>query len=58
MKKKKVKGAFCPNCHKKLFRMKVKKPTKCNYCGFEIFEPKKIFVPKSKYLKLKQEGKL
>jgi len=52
--KKSIKGAFCPQCHKKLFRVKAKrnKPTTCNYCGFVIENPREIFVPKSKYLQL------
>ena len=51
--KKNVKGAFCPKCNKKLFRVKIKKdkPTKCNYCGFVIENPYEVFTPKSKYLK-------
>ncbi len=50
--KKNIKGAFCPKCHSKLFRVKVKinKSTICNNCGFVITNPKKIFVAKSKYL--------
>jgi len=51
--KKNIKGCFCPKCEKKLFRVKVRinKPTTCNYCGFVIVNPKDVFIPKSKYLK-------
>ena len=50
--KKNIKGAFCPGCGKKLFRVKAKlhKPTTCNYCKYVIENPREIFVPKSKYL--------
>jgi len=54
--KRKIKGAFCPKCNKKLFRVKVRrnKPTTCNYCGFLIENPFKIFIPKTKYLDMKK----
>jgi len=55
--KKNIKGAFCPNCKKKLFRRKVKrnKPTKCNYCNFVIQNPYDIFFSKKQYLELKNK---
>jgi len=55
--KKNIKGCFCPKCNKKLFRVKVRKdkPTTCNYCGFVITNSREIFIPKSKYLKLKND---
>ncbi len=51
MVKKKIKEGICPNCGKTLMRsrsIKIKKikPTKCNYCGFLIEDPYKIFRPK------------
>ena len=50
--KKNIKGAFCPKCKKKLFRVKTRgnKTTTCNYCGFVIENPREVFVAKSKYL--------
>ena len=50
--KKNIKGAFCPKCNERLFRVKVKrnKSTICNYCGFVIRNPREVFIPKSKYL--------
>ena len=56
--KKNIKGAFCPECGKKLFRVKAKahKPTTCGNCKFIIKNPYEVFTPKSKYLKqLKNE---
>lgn len=57
--KKNIKGAFCPKCKKKLFRVKTKtdKSTKCNYCGFVIENLRDVFVAKSKYLESKN-GKI
>ena len=54
-----IKACFCPNCKKKLFRRKIKrnKPTTCGSCKFIIKNPYEVFVPKSKYLKLKEETK-
>jgi DNA-directed RNA polymerase subunit RPC12/RpoP len=47
---KRLKTGQCPNCKKTLFRrrsikIKKKKPTKCEYCGFVIEDPYKIFTP-------------
>ena len=50
MAKRKTKQGQCPKCGKTLFRsrsIKIKKikPTKCNYCGFLIEDPYKVFSP-------------
>jgi len=51
--KKILKGCFCPNCKKKLFRrrsIRIRdiKPTTCGSCGFVIKNPHEIFVAKKK----------
>ena len=53
MSRKGVKGCFCPQCGKKLFRRRTRRnvPTICNYCNFRIKDPYSVFTPKSKYLK-------
>ena len=59
MSKKKLFACYCPSCNRKLFRRKIRRnqPTTCGNCGFVIKNPYDVFIPKSKYLKQKNNYK-